>query len=112
MQPIGAPDASFEVTRSVPWGESGALVNSLWTETDSAGETFTYQVGWAVKKEPEGWRVSGLILEDDPEPQVFNFESREDVLVLKRMQEGTPDDSAGDTARTADSSGFTMPPLN
>lgn len=88
MQPIGAPDATFEVTRSVPYGEDGALVNSLWTEKDPSGETITYQVGWALKREPDGWRVSGLILEDDPEPRVLNFESREDVLAIKQSQQG------------------------
>ena len=109
MQPLGAPDAKFEVLRSVPYGDAGVLVNSLWTEKDDAGETVTYQVGWALKKERAGWRVSGLILEAEPEPQVFNFESREDVVMLKQMQEPTEQPPASE--QTANQSGFTMPDL-
>jgi hypothetical protein len=117
MQPLGAPDALFEVTRSVPYGDSGVLVNSLWTEKDEAGQTVTYQVGWALKKEEPGWRVSGLILDDEPEPRIFNFESAEDVLALKQLQEsldapeGEGDAGSGDTTRAAENSGFAMPPL-
>ena len=117
MQPLGAPDAVFEITRSVPYGDAGVLVNSLWTEKDETGQTLTYQVGWALKKEAAGWRVSGLILDDDPEPRIFNFESTEDVLALKQLQEAMedPQDDAaggtGDATRAADNSGFTMPPL-
>lgn len=118
MQPIGAPDATFEVTRSVPYGDQGALVNSLWTEKDESGEKITYQVGWALKKEPDGWRVSGLILEDDPAPRVFNFENREDVLAIKQSQQGA-EPQVGDSAtegaagapRNAQSQEFEMPEL-
>jgi hypothetical protein len=111
MQPIGAPNAKFEVTRSVQI-EEGVLVNSLWTESDAAGNEVTYEVGWALKQEPEGWRVSGLILGEDPEnPLVFNFESREDVLALKQMQEG-PDAATEPDQQTASQEGFSMPDLN
>lgn len=114
MQPPGSPDATFEVTRSVPYGDGGALVNSIWTEQDAAGQTVTYQVGWALKKETDGWRVSGLILEDDPEPRVFNFESRADVLAIKQLQSGepTPDGTApAEQTRSAEASNFQMPEL-
>lgn len=116
MQPVGAPDATFEVTRSVPYGDAGVLVNSLWTEKTETGETMTYQVGWALKQEPEGWRVSGLILDEDPEPRVFNFESREDVVLLKSLQDVDPaagepgvEGSAGE--QTANQSNFQMPDM-
>ncbi|WP_164100884.1 hypothetical protein [Candidatus Laterigemmans baculatus] len=110
MQPPGSPDATFEVTRSVPYGEGGMLVNSIWTEQDPAGQTVTYQVGWALKKEDAGWRVSGLILEDDPEPRVFNFESREDVLAIKQLQEAS-ESSEASPPQTAESPAFEMPQL-
>lgn len=113
MQPLGAPDAIFEVTRSVPYGDAGVLVNSLWTEKDETGQTTTYQVGWALKKEASGWRVSGLILDDDPEPRVFNFESTEDVLALKQMQESMDEgDDTDPASHTAENPGFSMPPLH
>ena len=88
-------------------------MNSLWTEKDEAGQTTTYQVGWALKKEANGWRVSGLILDDDPAPRVFNFESTEDVLALKQMQESMDDGEEADPAsHTAENPGFAMPPLH
>lgn len=110
MQPPGSPDATFEVTRSVPYGEGGMLVNSIWTEQDQAGQTVTYQVGWALKKEDAGWRVSGLILEDDPQPRVFNFESREDVLAIKQLQQAS-ETSEASAPQTAEAPGFEMPQL-
>lgn len=114
MQPVGAPDATFEIKRSVAYGSDGVLVNSLWTEKLETGETITYQVGWALKKEPEGWRVSGLILDEEPEPRVFNFESREDVVLLKSLQD--PDttasqENASDPEQAASNSNFQMPDL-
>lgn len=112
MQPIGAPDAQFQITRSIPWGENGALVNSLWTESTPEGEKITYQVGWALRRESAGWRVSGLILDEQPEARVFNFESREDVLAIKQMQDASEPPAADSAPRQADNSDFSMPPLN
>lgn len=111
MQPPGSPDATFEVTRSVPYGDGGMLVNSVWTEQDAAGQTVTYQVGWALKKEEAGWRVSGLILEDDPEPRVFNFESRADVLAIKQLQQADETTAETSPPQTADAQAFEMPQL-
>jgi hypothetical protein len=113
MEPIGAPDATFEVTRSIPYGDDGVLVNSRWTEKDEAGEPVTYQVGWALRRESEGWRVSGLILEADPEPVVYNFESREDVMALKQGQEGDIEEPAdpANNSQTAGNSNFQMPDM-
>ncbi len=108
MQPLGAPDATFKVTRSVPYGEDAVLVNSVWSEQSPTGEPVSYEVAWALKQESEGWRVSGLILGED---QIFNFESREDVLAIKGMQDGEPV-AGDDVPRTADGSGFVMPEFN
>lgn len=108
MQPIGAPDAKFEIARSQLVGENEALVLSLWTEAAEGGETTTYQVLWALKRETEGWRVSGLVLEDET---AFNFESREDVLAIKQMQDAT-NAASQPAASTAERPGFAMPPLN
>jgi|GEM_PF-1581274 len=112
MQPIGAPDAQFQITRSIPWGDNGALVNSLWTESTPEGEKITYQVGWALRRESAGWRVSGLILDEQPEARVFNFESREDVLAIKQMQDASEPPASDSAPRQADNSDFSMPPLN
>ena len=82
------------------------LVHSLWTEQGEDGQDMTYEVAWALKQEPEGWRVNGLALD---EATVFNFESREDVLAIKQMQEGV--DESETPPRTAEGGDFAMPPL-
>jgi len=80
VQPIGSPDAGFEVTRfeSIPDDPSSALVHSIWSEP-SGGANNQFQVVWAVHKEPVGWRISGLAMELSPDqpPMVIDFENGE-----------------------------------
>jgi hypothetical protein len=85
VQPIGSPDARFEVTRSeaVPGHDDAALVHSLWTEPSEGGEAAaTYEVVWALSHEEAGWRISGMILQLDPSapPLMVDFENGDDVL--------------------------------
>ncbi|TWT92221.1 hypothetical protein [Neorhodopirellula pilleata] len=93
VQPIGSPDAQFQVTRSTPMpvdpaaGESpvnGRLVHCIWTEPaeqDAAGNPTgamqNYQVVWSVVMQGDQYRISGLILEMDPSqpPLVLDFEN-------------------------------------
>ncbi|MEM9368141.1 MAG: hypothetical protein AAGD07_19270 [Planctomycetota bacterium] len=86
IQPIGSPDARYTITRSqpAPYTEPGTsrLVHTLWTEpfVDPAsgirGER-EYQVVWAVNRESDAWRISGLVLAENPEaaPIVLDFEN-------------------------------------
>lgn len=77
VQPIGSPDAGFEVTRfeSVPDDPNSALVHSIWSEPGHS----QIQVVWAVHREPVGWRISGLAMElsADQPPMVIDFENGE-----------------------------------
>ncbi|WP_146391038.1 hypothetical protein [Allorhodopirellula solitaria] len=100
VQPIGSPDAQFEVTRSTPMpidtndaGEpvTGRLVHCIWTEPAAAEETDetasgpqTYQVVWSVMKQSDGWKISGLVLEMSPEepPMVLDFENGEQMAKI------------------------------
>ena len=95
VQPIGSPDAQFEVTRGeqVPGEQDAALVHSLWTEPDGAGNRVTYQVVWALRRESVGWRISGLAMElqEGAEPLVVDFESGASLAAM--MGEG--DSGAG-----------------
>ena len=70
VQPIGSPDARFDVTRAqpVPGEANAALVHSLWREPAADGTLQDYQVVWAVEKEAAGWRISGLAIEVAPKP--------------------------------------------
>jgi hypothetical protein len=81
VQPIGSPDAGFQVTRaeSVPGEAESALVHSVWSEPNPDGTKSDFQVVWAVQKEPAGWRISGLAMELEPDqaPVIIDFENGE-----------------------------------
>lgn len=81
VQPIGSPETRFEVTRSelVPGTRDAALVHSVLTEPplEEEADPVSYQVVWALRLEPAGWRISGLALEvaQGQEPLVVDFEN-------------------------------------
>ena len=81
VQPIGSPDARFQVTRfeNVPDEPNSALVHSIWTEPNGDNTTANFQVVWAVEKEMGNWRISGLVMEVDPNesPVIIDFENGE-----------------------------------
>jgi hypothetical protein len=89
VQPIGSPDARFEVTRSedVPGEQNAALVHSLWREPGDNGMLQDFQVVWAVERESAGWRISGLAIEIAPNqnPQIVDFE---DSALMSRLLSG------------------------
>ena len=90
VQPIGSPDAQFNVTRfervpsDDPTSESAALVHSLWTEPDEVGTEEPVQVVWAVQTESDQWKISGLAMEIevDQEPIVINFEDGDRMAAI------------------------------
>jgi hypothetical protein len=86
IQPIGSPDARFEVTRaeSVPGESDSALVHSIWSEPAPDGSKTDFQVVWAVQHEAAGWRISGLAMELEPgqDPIVMDFENAEMMSAL------------------------------
>ncbi len=94
VQPIGSPDARFEVTRSEPApGEpNAALVHSLWREPTANGTLEDYEVVWAVERQPEGWRISGLAIEVSPNtpPQIIDFEDGNLMSQLLVGEEAAP----------------------
>lgn len=115
VQPIGSPDASFQVTRSSPMPSDetsretsleGRLVHCLWTEPAPASETGealsepqTFQVVWSVFHQKDGWKISGLVLEMNPQepPLVLDFENGN---LMAKILSGQPDEQ---TAKSPDS---------
>ena len=79
IQPIGSPNASFEVTRFElhPEDATAAMVHSVWSEPNAEGGNIaSSQVVWALRQEQSGWRISGLAITIDPDaadPVVFIF---------------------------------------
>lgn len=81
-----APNAVYEVkpAEGVQGDPTGAHVSSVWTEKFDDGEE-TYEIVWAVRKQPEGWRLAGMAMQLIPGQamQFLNFENPEDMLKKK-----------------------------
>jgi hypothetical protein len=62
-------------------------VGTTWTDTDPDGFTTTENVIWAVRLDPEGWRVAGMATRifDDMPPLLLNFEDPEDMIAKQEM---------------------------
>jgi hypothetical protein len=105
VQPIGSPDARFEVTRAeaVPGEPNAALVHSLWREPAGDGALQDFQVVWAVEKEAAGWRISGLAIEVSPNqpPQIVDFEDGNQMAKLLTNEQETTAEAAPPAQNTA-----------
>ena len=62
-------------------------VGTTWTDTDPDGFTSTENVVWAVRLDPEGWRVAGMATKifDDLPPLLLNFEDPDDMIAKQEM---------------------------
>ncbi|WP_345687791.1 hypothetical protein [Novipirellula caenicola] len=93
VQPIGSPDARFNVTqaREVPNEPNSMLVQSIWSEPGPEGTQNDFEVVWAVQRETAGWRISGLAMEIDPTepPIVIDFENGDEMAKLLTGSEGS-----------------------
>jgi hypothetical protein len=87
-------------------------VGTTWTDTDPDGFTTTENVVWAVRLDPEGWRVAGMATRifDDLPPLLLNFEDPEDMIakqemvameLQKRAQQAAASEDKQPEARTA-----------
>lgn len=113
VEPIGSPDARFEVTRAepVPNEVNSALVHSVWIEPNEDGSTSDFQVVWAVEQEAGSWRISGLVMEVEPgqPPVIIDFENGEMMAKLFAVPDfgpasaapGGPSPSTGPSAATS-----------
>ncbi len=103
VQPIGSPDARFNVTqaREVPNEPNSMLVQSIWTEPGPEGTQNDFEVVWAVQREAAGWRISGLAMEIDPTepPIVIDFENGDEMAKLLAGTEES--ETASETASQA-----------
>lgn len=84
VAPAGSETASYQVGAASAVVDQSDLahVRSHWTELNEAGIPQTIEIIWIVRKEPVGWRVSGMMgqfVEGQP-PIRFNFEDPEEVI--------------------------------
>ncbi len=109
VQPIGSPDATFDVTRSEAVEEhpNMALVHSTWSEPNGDGTAESYEVVWAVQWERQAWKISGLAMGLDAEqpPMIVDFEDHAQMAALFRGEaeaEVAAEATTGETQRTAE----------
>jgi hypothetical protein len=80
-----APNATYQVQPAeILQDPTGAHVKSVWTEKFDDGDE-TYEIIWALRHQPEGWRLAGMAMELLPgQPMQFlNFEDPQDMLKKK-----------------------------
>lgn len=88
VAPPGSKTAKFTVGRQNVNGKE-AHVESTWTDMDEEGKPQTDEIVWILKKQPEGWRISGMATELFPneDPLVLNFENPEEMMKKQQQAE-------------------------
>ena len=81
----------------------GAHVRTTWMEPGPDGETTATEVIWVLRKQHDGWRISGMAtpVVAGELPLLFNLEEPEDMLRKKdfvEQQIAEPAESQADTA--------------
>jgi hypothetical protein len=80
VAPPGSPQATFELgeTRYTDTDKDAAYVELAWTEpAEQGGVPVRSEALFALRKEPEGWRIAGMVLDNGPNqpPEIIDFEN-------------------------------------
>ncbi len=112
VAPPGSETATYKVLESEVQGAE-AQVGTDWTDLDGDGRPRTDRVVWMLKKQPAGWRISGMATRVFPDipPVILNFEDPEDMM--RKQQEAEAEiarrSAAGqDAEMTAENPGSTV----
>jgi hypothetical protein len=115
IQSQASASLSYEIgeTDYVTDQMDGAHVKTTWKEPSSDGQMTSTEVVWVLRKQTNGWKISGMatpVVEGEL-PLLFNFEEPEDMLQKKAFVEqqlAQPDSAAeaasGPQAATAEMS--------
>ncbi len=91
IQSQASASLSYEIRESeyVSDQMDGAHVRTMWLEPDAAGQMTATEVIWVLRKQSNGWKISGMatpVVEGEL-PLLFNFEEPEDMLQKKEFVE-------------------------
>lgn len=90
VAPPGSPTAAFQI-REHEITEQGqvAHVSTIWTDTGDDGKPQSNEFVWALRMEPQGWRVAGVAVALFPgQPALLlDFEDPADMLRKQQMAE-------------------------
>lgn len=89
VAPPVADTATYTIRECEMVSETNDLahVATTWADVDETGASTTENIVWAVRLDPEGWRVVGMamkIFEDMP-PLLLNFEDPQDMVAKQEM---------------------------
>jgi hypothetical protein len=87
VAPPGSETASFEVGQVEMIQDHGAYVSSTWTDQDEEGKPHSDQIVWVLRREPEGWRIAGMVTKLFDNKLVLNFEDPEDMMRKQQLAE-------------------------
>jgi hypothetical protein len=85
LDPPGSADSSYKIgeVRYFDQDRDAAYVASMWIEPTQTGQPpMETEVVWAVQLEAEGWRISGLAIDQgkDQPPFLVDFENLEESM--------------------------------
>lgn len=82
VAPERSDTAKFAIGKVENLPNNIAHVASTWTD-----EGESQKLVWALRKEPEGWRVAGMLMKlfDDQAPLILNFEDPEDMMAQQEL---------------------------
>lgn len=89
VAPPGSDTARFVVGQTEMVDPEIAHVASSWTDLEESGQPHTSDVIWALRLEPQGWRIAGMVtkvFEDQP-PLLLDFENPEDMIRKQELAE-------------------------
>jgi len=91
IQSQASRSLSYEIgeTDYVTENLDGAHVASLWAEPEADGSVVSTEVIWVLRKQRDGWKISGMAtaIEDGELPLLFNFENPVDMMQKKSYVE-------------------------
>jgi hypothetical protein len=89
VAPPGSPTASFVISGVKVIENQVAQVGCVWTDTGDDGRPHTNEFVWALRRQPEGWRVAGVAVQMFPNqpPLLLDFEDPADMLRKQQMAE-------------------------
>ena len=81
-------------------------MHSIWSDPNGSGGQSDYQVVWAVVREPVGWRISGMAIQEQEgqDPVIIDFENGDlmaEVLGADDPQENVQSPAAQAAAQAA-----------
>ncbi|HVU89832.1 MAG TPA: hypothetical protein VHD36_21055 [Pirellulales bacterium] len=90
VAPPGSDTAKFEVGEvEYVVKDELAHVASKWTDVGEDGQPHTDEIIWALRLDPQGWRIAGMattIFPNEP-PLLLDFEKPEEMMQQQQMAE-------------------------